>query len=205
MTFSTEELQELQADIEGRFRMTTPKSLILVGLMGAGKTALGKRLSLALSMDFVDSDEGVEHICGQTIEAIFAQHGEPYFRNIERQVIIEQMTKKPVILSTGGGAFCHEATRKAIKQKGISLWLDAEAEILLARIGDIDSRPLLKTGDPLNILKQLRKERYSEYSQADLYLKTGDETHKNSMNRVLHDLQQHGFIYPLNNTEPFST
>ena len=132
--------------------------MVLVGLMGSGKSALGKRLSVALSLRFIDSDMLVEEEAGISIAEIFELAGEARFREMEHRVILNVLQQEAVFYLQGG-AFCNPATRAAIKENALSIWIDSTPETLLSRIGNPASRPLLTTGDPLEILTRLRKER----------------------------------------------
>ena len=149
-----------------------PKSIVLVGLMGAGKTSLGSKLARHMGRPFMDSDAEIERATNVRIRDIFELGGESYFRDIEARTIERILDGPPVILSTGGGAFCQSGVRDLIKQKALSVWLDASPEILLSRIGNTTSRPLLHGGDPLEILKSLAEDRNPHYAKADLILKT---------------------------------
>ena len=149
-----------------------PKSIVLVGLMGAGKTSLGSKLARHMGRSFMDSDAEIERATNVRIRDIFELGGESYFRDIEARTIERILDGPPVILSTGGGAFCQLGVRDLIKQKALSVWLDASPEILLSRINNTTSRPLLHGGDPLEILKSLAEDRNPHYAKADLILKT---------------------------------
>lgn len=201
-TFTPEQFREFQADIDGDFIAKTKKTLVLVGLMGSGKTALGKRLAVALNRAFVDSDHLVEQEAGLSVRDIFDIGGEAKFRELERRMIAKNLTGNPVILSTGGGAFCDPQTRAAITKQAISLWLDSAPEDLLERIGNVASRPLLADGDPLTILSELRTQRLPAYSQADLHVVTGPDSRRVSMKKVLCALEESGYIAPLPDPKP---
>lgn len=148
------------------------KSVVLVGLMGAGKTSLGSKLARHMGRPFIDSDAEIERVTNVRIRDIFELGGEAHFREIEARTIETILDGPPVILSTGGGAFCQPGVRDLIKQKALSVWLDAPPEILLARIGNTASRPLLHGDNPLKILKSLAEDRNPHYAKADLTLKT---------------------------------
>ena len=125
-----------------------PRSLVLVGLMGCGKSSVGKRLAARLGLPFVDADDEIVKAAGQSINEIFAEHGEAYFRDGERRVIQRILAAGPQVLATGGGAFMNEETRATIRRSGISIWLRADLPVLMRRVLKRDTRPLLKTGDP---------------------------------------------------------
>lgn len=151
------------------------RSIVLVGLMGSGKSKIGRRLAGRLGMPFYDSDIEFEHAAGCTVSEYFAKHGEPAFRDGERKVIARLLEGPPCILATGGGAFCDPDTRAKIKQKGLSLWLRADLDLLVRRTSGRDHRPLLKNGDPRQILGQLLEIRYPLYALADMVVDSTDE------------------------------
>lgn len=144
------------------------RTIVLVGLMGAGKTTVGRRLAKKLGLPFVDSDHEIEKAAGMSVAEIFECFGEEDFRSGERRVIERLLDGKPQVVATGGGAFINEATRTLIKEKGLSVWLHADIEVLVERTGRRDTRPLLKTGNPKEILSRLADERAPYYAQADL-------------------------------------
>ena len=151
-----------------------PRTLVLIGLMGAGKTAIGRRLAARLGLDFVDADHEIERAAGCTIEEIFKAWGEPAFRDCERRVISRLIDGPVHVLSTGGGAFMNGEVRDLIARKGISLWLRADIEVLLARTARRNNRPLLKQGDPRDILEQLITVRHPVYARADVVVDSTD-------------------------------
>ncbi|GHF10664.1 shikimate kinase [Kordiimonas sediminis] len=144
------------------------KSIVLVGLMGAGKTTVGRRLAKKLGLEFVDSDHEIERAADMSVSDIFSNFGEEEFRAGERRVIARLMTGKPKVVATGGGAFINEETRALIKEKALSVWLDADIDILVERTGRRDTRPLLRDGDPKEILMRLAEERAPKYAEADI-------------------------------------
>lgn len=156
----------------------TQKSLVLVGLMGAGKSAIGRRLGAQLGLPFLDADNEIETAAGQSISDIFKDHGEPYFRDREEKVIERLLLDGPVILATGGGAFMSEKTQAVIKQNAISLWLKADLDILMERVGRRDHRPLLQTENPTQIMRNLMDIRYPVYSLADITIESRDVAHE---------------------------
>ena len=182
------------------YNLTIKKPIVLVGLMGTGKTALGSRLARILGVNFCDSDQMIEDQSNLSISDIFDIAGEGKFREIEERVISEVLSGSPLVLSTGGGAFCQDRTRAVIRDRAISLWLDAEPETLARRIGNTSSRPLLAKGDPVSILTALAADRKPFYSQADLYLKTGLQSHRQSMKLLLDMLEQSGHITKADNS-----
>jgi shikimate kinase len=140
----------------------------MVGLMGAGKSAIGKRLALALGLNFVDADKEIEAAAGCTIPEIFARFGEPAFRDGERRVIARLLDGPVCVLATGGGAFMDGATRAKIKARGLSVWLRADLDTLVRRTARRSNRPLLHAGDPREILGGLMAKRYPIYAEADV-------------------------------------
>lgn len=197
LTFTPEQRRRFAEDIDGYYRPQTKKTIVLVGLMGSGKTALGKRLAVALTRPFVDSDTIIEKEAGLRIRDIFEVSGEVKFREMEHKAILNQLSGSPVILSTGGGAFCNPETRTAIKTHAISVWLDAKPPDLLHRIGNTSSRPLLNRGDPLQILGDLRQKRMADYLQAELHVRTGRHSLRLSMKKILNILEQNSYIEAL--------
>ena len=193
-SFTPDQRREFSADIDGRYAANTKKTIVLVGLMGSGKTALGKRLAVALERPFIDSDHLIEDQAGLSIRDIFELSGEAKFREIERNTILKHVTGQPVILSTGGGAFCDPKTRAEITQHAVSIWIDSTPKNLLRRIGNISSRPLLTTGDPLQILTNLRETSLADYKQAELHIRTGRHSRRVSMKKMLNILEQTGYI-----------
>ena len=150
------------------FPTELPRTVVLVGLMGAGKTCMGRKLAARLSVPFVDADSEIEAAAGCTIEDIFAQHGEAEFRAGERRVIARLLGQPAHVLATGGGAFMDPETRRAIRERAVSVWIRADLELLLKRTSRRDNRPLLKRGDPRQILSELMAERYPIYAEADI-------------------------------------
>lgn len=154
------------------------RSIVLIGLMGAGKSAIGRRLASKLSLPFVDADAEIERAAGKSITDIFAEHGEDYFREGESKVISRLLRNGPQVLATGGGAYMNEGTRNAIKERGIAVWLKAELNVLLQRVMRRDTRPLLLAGDPEAIMKELMNARYPVYAQADATVNSRDVPHE---------------------------
>jgi shikimate kinase len=150
------------------------RSIVLVGLMGAGKTCIGRKLAARLGLDFTDADSEIEKAAGCTIEDYFATYGEAAFRDGERRVIARLLSGAPQVVSTGGGAFMDAGTRAEIRAHGISVWLRADLELLLKRTARRNNRPLLKRGDPRAILDRLIRERYPVYAEADVVVDSVD-------------------------------
>ena len=150
------------------------RSIVLVGLMGAGKSSVGRILAERLGLPFVDADAEIERAAGSSIEDIFARDGEAVFRSGERRVIARLLTGPTAVIATGGGAFMDAETRKAVRARGISIWLKADLDTLIERTSRRGGRPLLKRGDPREILARLIAERYPVYGEADLMIETGE-------------------------------
>jgi shikimate kinase len=151
------------------------RSIVLVGMMGAGKSSVGRRLAARLNIPFVDADAEIEGAAGMTIAEIFAKHGEPYFRAGETRVIARLLESGPQVLATGGGAVMDQRTRDLIHIKGISVWLKADLDTLMERVSKKQNRPLLKNPDPRGVLERLMIERYPVYALAALTVPTRDE------------------------------
>ena len=149
-------------------------SLVLIGLMGAGKSAVGRRLAASLNLPFTDADSEIESAAGQSIAEIFANHGEAYFRTGERKVIARLLENGPQVLATGGGAFMDPETRAAVKEYGISIWLKASLRVLMKRVGRRDNRPLLQVDNPETVMKKLMAERNPVYAEADITVESKD-------------------------------
>ena len=154
-----------------------PRSVVLIGLMGAGKTAVGRRLANRLDLPFIDADGEIEVAAGASISEIFAEHGEAYFRQGERKVIARLLENGPQVLATGGGAYMNPDTRANIKAHGLSVWLKADIKVLMKRVGRRDNRPLLAAGDPEKVMKKLMEERYPVYAEADVTVESRDVPH----------------------------
>ncbi|MCT2400990.1 shikimate kinase [Novosphingobium mangrovi (ex Huang et al. 2023)] len=172
------------------------RPIVLVGMMGVGKSSVGKRLASLLDCAFVDADEEIERSAQMTIPEIFDAFGEAYFRDGERRVIARLMNESAgepggrIVIATGGGAFCNAETRAAILDKAITIWLDSEVDTLVERTARKDNRPLLKQGDPREILAKLRAEREPYYSQAPIHVVSGNGPHVQTINKVLQGISQ---------------
>lgn len=167
------------------------KTIALVGLMGAGKTTVGRRLAAALGLPFRDADQEIEAAAGRSVTDIFAERGEAAFREGERRVIARLLSEPPHVLATGGGAFVQPQTRALIKAGAISVWLKADVEILVRRVGRKGGRPLLADRDPAEALNALAKERHPFYTQAHLTVDAGDAPHGVTVNLILAALADH--------------
>lgn len=166
------------------------RSVVLVGLMGAGKSAIGRRLAARLGLKFVDADAEIEKAAGCTIADFFELHGEAAFREGERRVVARLLKEPPHVLATGGGAFMDLETRRYIRERGISVWLRADIELLLARVSRRDDRPLLKTGDKRDVLARLIEERYPVYAEADIVVDSEDVPHERMVEKIVAGLEQ---------------
>jgi shikimate kinase len=161
------------------------RTIVLVGLMGAGKTKIGRRLAVRLNLPFFDSDNEIEAAAGETIEEIFRNRGEDVFRDGERRVILRLLQQSPHVLATGGGAFMDPATRAAIAKRGVSVWLRADLDVLLARVSRRTNRPLLQTSDPRAVLADLITRRHPVYAEADLVIDSGEGPAEQTTSRVI--------------------
>ena len=183
-TLSPAEIEALAARID--------RPVVLVGLMGVGKSSIGRKLATLLHMPFVDADEEIENAAQMSISEIFAQFGEPYFRDGERRVIARLIdgpgTRK--VIATGGGAFVNAETRALILDKAIAIWLDSDIDVLVERVGRKDTRPLLKDGDPREILTRLKAEREPAYAQAPIRVMSSSGPQGRTVARVLKGIAQ---------------
>lgn len=185
--FSAQEIAALGRRID--------RPIVLVGMMGVGKSSVGKRLASLLDCSFVDADEEIEQSAQMTIPEIFDTFGEPYFRNGERRVIARLLneheeSKDGIVIATGGGAFCNAETRALILDKAITIWLDSDVDTLVERTARRESRPLLRDGDPREILSRLREERAPHYAQAPIHVTSGSGPHVHTINKVLQEISQ---------------
>ena len=169
-------------------RLLAGRTLVMVGMMGAGKSSIGRRLANRLGMAFVDADSEIELAANATIPEIFEQHGETYFRDGERRVIQRLLDGRPKVLATGGGAFIQPETRATIQAAGISIWLKADRDLLLSRVRRRNNRPLLKVEDPAATIDQLIAERYPVYAGADIQVQSRDVAHDVVIDDILEAL-----------------
>jgi shikimate kinase len=161
------------------------RSIVLVGMMGAGKSSIGRRLASRLGIPFVDADAEIEQAADMSIADIFAAHGEPYFRAGEARVIARLLEQGPQVLATGGGAFMNAQTRDNIRGKGVSVWLKADLDVLTRRLRRRTDRPLLKTNDPVATLTNLLAEREPIYGEADFTVMSRDISHEVIVNEIV--------------------
>lgn len=170
-------------------RLPKGRSLVIVGLMGAGKTCVGRQIAQHFDIPFVDADREIEEAAGCCVADIFELYGESAFRDGERRVIKRILEGEPCVLATGGGAFMNDQTREMISQTGTSLWLKAHVDVLIKRTTGRKHRPLLNQGDPAKTLRKLVAERYPIYETADLMVETFDEALDGTVRRVIETLE----------------
>lgn len=172
------------------------KPLVLIGLMGAGKSSVGLRLARMLDVPMVDSDDEIEKAAALTIPEIFEKYGEPTFRSGERRVIERLLTEEPRVIATGGGAFMDPETRALISQHAVSIWLRAALDVLVSRTAGRAHRPLLNKGDPRQILSDLMDKRYPVYATADVAVDSlAGQTHEDMAARIIAALEAHGAAF----------
>ena len=164
------------------------RSVVLVGMMGAGKSTIGRRLSARLGLPFLDADAEIEAAAGMSIPEIFEAHGEPYFRDGEARVIARLLDSGPGVLATGGGAFMREETRNRIRDKAVSIWLKVDADIIMRRVKRRADRPLLQTADPEATVGRLIREREPIYQHADLTIWSRDVPHEKIVDECIEAL-----------------
>jgi shikimate kinase len=174
--------------------MMLTRTVALVGMMGAGKTSVGRRLAARLDVPFRDADHEIESAAGLAVSEIFERFGEAYFRDGERRVIARLLGEPPHVLAAGGGAFMDGQTRAAMKAGALTVWLRAPMGLLLARVRKRDTRPLLKGGDLRKTMEKLLAEREPVYAEADITLECADESHQNAVDRVMAALKERGGI-----------
>lgn len=166
------------------------RPLVLVGLMGVGKSTVGRRLASALSRDFADADEAIEEAAQRSISEIFEEFGEAYFRDGERRVIARLVDEGVGVIATGGGAFVDPETRGLILERAIAVWIDAELETLVERTSRRNTRPLLRNGDPAEILRRLLTEREPFYAEAQIRVVSSDGPHMRTVDAILKELDK---------------
>ena len=167
------------------------RSVVLVGMMGVGKSTIGRRMAARLKLPFVDADTEIEAAAGMTIPEIFERHGEPHFRDGEARVIARLLEGGPVVLATGGGAFMREETRSRIAAKAISIWLRADHDVIMRRVRRRADRPLLQTADPEGTVTRLLTEREPIYRHADLTIASRDVPHDRIVEECIEALRAH--------------
>lgn len=167
------------------------RTIVLIGMMGAGKTCIGRKMAERMGLSFVDADQEIAAAAGCAIPDIFALHGEAAFREGERRVITRLLDDPVHVLATGGGAFMNDQTREKIREKGISIWLRADIDLLLRRVSRRNNRPLLQQGDPRDVLKGLMAERDPVYAQADIIVDSMDGPRVAMVNKVMDALAEY--------------
>jgi shikimate kinase len=172
--------------------MKLKRTVALVGMMGAGKSSVGRRLAARLNVPFRDADAEIESAAGCTISEIFERFGEPAFRDGERKVIARLLNEPPHVMATGGGAFVDPSTRERLKREAVTVWLKAPVELLLARTQRRDTRPLLQNGDPRQTLERLLGERAPIYAEADFTIDSEDGPHTAAVERIVDMLNRTG-------------
>lgn len=178
-------------DTPSRPQFVLPKTLALVGLMGVGKTTIGRRLAEHFGLPFVDADEEIEKAAGQSVADIFTNYGEAGFRDGEQRVIARLLEGEPRVLATGGGALTHPLTRERLKAKAITLWLRTDLKVLARRVANKPHRPLLKDRNAMDVLQDHVKTRYPLFEMADVVVDTGDHSHAKTVDIVLDALKLH--------------
>ncbi|MEM8696792.1 MAG: shikimate kinase [Pseudomonadota bacterium] len=164
------------------------KPIVLIGLMGVGKSTIGRRLANRLDLPFVDSDDEIEAAAGMKVGELFENYGEDYFRDGERRVIARLMDGSIKVIATGGGAFVNTQTRELILKEATAVWLDADIDILAERVSRRDTRPLVRDSDPKIVLSELAAKRNRYYSQAPIHVQSGDGAHEDTVDRILEAL-----------------
>lgn len=167
------------------------RALVFVGLMGAGKSVIGKRVATMLHLPFYDSDQEIEKASKMTITELFKIYGESEFRALEQRVILNLIKKSPLVLATGGGAYINQDIRKAIHQNGISIWLKADLDILMQRVSKRKTRPLLQTANPKETMQKLMEQRYPIYAKANLTINTHKESRLTVAKNVIRSVQHY--------------
>lgn len=172
-------------------RWVPDRTIVLVGLMGAGKSCVGRKLAARIGRPFIDADVEIEAAAGLSISEIFERLGEPAFREGERRVIARLLDGPVSVVAAGGGAFAEEDTRAVIAAKGLSVWLRADLDVLVKRTAGRTHRPLLNAGEPRDVLQRLMDKRHPIYAEADLMVETGDQPADVTVDRVLETLRRH--------------
>ncbi len=185
-------MPEASAEPKTQPSLRLVRPVVLIGLMGAGKSSVGVRLADVLGAPFKDSDAEIERAANLTVPEIFGRYGEPDFRDGERKVIARLLSGAPLVLATGGGAFMNDETRAVIAERAVSVWLKADLDVLVSRTAGRNHRPLLNNGDPRTILGQLIDERYPIYGQADIRVTSRQgQSHEHMAKRIVAALKKH--------------
>ncbi len=165
------------------------RPVVLVGMMGAGKTTVGRRLAPRLGLPFFDADHEIEKASGMSVSDLFAAHGEQYFREGEARVIRRLLEGEPHVLATGGGAVTHPETRKLIKDRAVSIWIKADLDTILSRASKRNTRPLLQTDNPRKTLEALMEARKDFYAAADIHVESQNGPHSETVNAIIKALE----------------
>ncbi len=178
-----------EAEVEALARRVD-RPVVLVGMMGVGKSTVGRKLANLLHLPFHDADEAIEEAAQMSVSEIFEKFGEDYFRDGERRVIARLVGEGPSIIATGGGAFCNQETRELILDQAIAVWIDCETQTLVERVSRKDTRPLLRGGDPGEIITRLKAEREPFYAQAPIHFMSEAGPHQQAAQRILKGIDQ---------------
>ncbi len=178
----------MQATMAVSFSIQKP--VVLVGLMGAGKSTIGRRLAAALGLSFIDADQEIVEAAGCSISDIFEIYGEDIFRDLEQRVMLRLLSSAPCVIATGGGAFINSRIRNAVKSQAVSVWLKADLPVLLERVSRRDTRPLLKTGDKGAILGKMIEDRYPVYGEADIVIDSNAGLHESVVENIVRALKE---------------
>lgn len=183
--------QQVNSDVPARPRhaVTQAKPVVLIGLMGAGKSTVGRKLAKAMDLPFVDSDLAIEEAAGCSISDMFEIHGESMFRDLERRVITRLLTGDMLVLATGGGAWMQPAVREVIRAHAVTVWLKADVDVLLERVSKRSHRPILEKGDKRAILTSLMEERYPVYAEADITIDSNRGSQEALVKRIMSSLK----------------
>lgn len=189
----TNTIENIEANITGS-ETSLGRIIAFVGLMGAGKSTVGRRVANALNVEFCDVDDEIVVAAGRPIADIFQTLGADEFRAGERRVIARLLEKPPHILATGGGAYVNETTRKLLREKAVTVWLRADLETLMHRVSRRNDRPLLQNDDPRGTMENLMQERYPIYAEADIIIDSVDGPHGQTVAKVIQALRENGLI-----------
>lgn len=189
-TPSKEPAKDQMSALAARIRARLDRPVVLVGMMGVGKSTIGRKLSQVLELSFTDADEEIERAAQMPISEIFERFGEAHFRDGERRVIARLMHKGPSVIATGGGAFVQPDTQALILEKGLTVWLDCDVATLVDRVTRKDTRPLLRGGDPREIVARLKAERQPAYARAAIHVQSDTGPHSETVNRILQGIDQ---------------
>jgi shikimate kinase len=188
---ATTALETEEPEADRILRRLGGRTIVMVGMMGAGKSSIGRRLANRLGLAFVDADTEIEQAANATISEIFDTHGEAYFRDGERRVIQRLLDGTAKVLATGGGAFVNAETRATIRSAGVSVWLMADRDLILQRVRRRSNRPLLKTADPEATMEKLIAERYPIYAEATIQVQSRDVAHEVVIDAIIEALDEH--------------